>query len=72
MKSETMKGEQLWHYRILLLGQRAAQLLLAVPPTRHLPAALPIKRLLVAHRIRCLPAVQLAAPATSDLVRNAL
>ena len=63
MKSETMKGEQLWHYRILLLGQRAAQLLLA---------ALPTKRLLAAHRIRCLPAVQPAAPATSDLVHNAL
>ncbi len=67
-----MKGEQLWHYRILLLGQRAAQLLLAVPPTRLLPAALPTKRLLAAHRIKCPLAVQPAAQVTSDLVRNAL
>ena len=72
MESETMNGEQRWHYRILLLGQRAAQLLLAVPSTRRLPAALPTKLLHAAHRIKCPPAVQPAAQVTSDLVRNSL
>ena len=58
-----MKGERLWHYPTLLLGQRAARARLAALQRRLRLAAL-LKRFPLA--------VQPAARVTNNYVRNAL
>ena len=72
MESETMKGERLWHYPTLLLGQRAARARLAALPKKLLPAALQRRLLPAAPLRRFLLAVQPAARVTNNFVRNAL
>ena len=62
-----MKGERIWHYLTLLLGQRAAKALLAEQLRKLQLAALP-KKLPPAAQLRRFPlAVLPAVQATSNL-----